>query len=74
MRPNLLSIYQEKFIFLYNYFFLFIIWFKLKLLFFKLKIKITKIFALRQKYKIGKKIRLQLVKIEKTFIWLVLQD
>lgn len=66
--------YQEKFIFLCNYFFSFIIWFKLKLAIFKLKIKITKIFAFKEKHKIGQKIKLKPDKIQKTFIWLILEN
>lgn len=45
--------YQEQYIFLHNYFFLYMVWFKLKLVFFKLKIGMTKIFALEKKHKIG---------------------
>lgn len=45
--------------------------FKLKLAFFKHKIEITNIFALGKEYKIGKKVKLKLDKIEKIFIWLV---
>ena len=59
------KIYQEKYIFLHDYFFLCMVWFKLKLAFSKLKIKITKIFALGEEQKIGEKVRLKLYKIGK---------
>lgn len=57
--------YQEPYVFLYSYFFSNMIWFKLKLILSKVKIGITKIFILREKYKIGKKNGIKPNKIEK---------
>ena len=59
--------YQEQYIFLRNHFFPRIVWSKLKLAFSKLKIEMTKIFALKEEHKIGKKIRLKSNKIGKIF-------
>lgn len=50
------------------------IWSWLKLILSKVKIKMTKIFVLGEKYKIGGKIILKLDKIKKIFTWLVLQN
>ena len=61
--------YQKQYIFLYDHFFPHIFWFRLKFILSKLKIEITKIFALRKKHEISKKIRLKLDRIEKIFIW-----
>lgn len=40
----------------------------------KLKISMTKIFALREEYEIGKRLRLKPDKIEKTITWPIPQD
>lgn len=61
--------YYTQYIFLYNHLFLCIILFKLKLVFCKFKIGISKIFILRKKYKIDKRIRLKPNKIEKILNW-----
>lgn len=61
------KIYQKKYIFLHDHFFLYIIWFKLNLEFSRLKIRITKIFALEKLYKIDRRIKLNLDNIGKIF-------
>ena len=43
----------------------------MKLILLKLKIEMTKIFELKEKYKIDGKIRLKLDKIEKILTWLI---
>ena len=50
------------------------IWAKLKLLLLKPKVGITKIFALREEYKIGERVRLKPNKIFSILNWPVSQD
>ena len=66
--------YQKQYIFLYDHFFLRMVWSKLKLVFPKLKIGMTKIFALREEHEIGGRIRLKSDKIEKILTWPISQD
>ena len=68
------NIYPEQYIFLYDHFFMPMVWSKLKLLWLKLKIGITKIFTLGEENKTGGKVRLKPDKIEKILNWPVCQD
>lgn len=50
------------------------VWFRLKLALLKLKIDMIKIFALGEKYEIGRRVRLKSDKIEKILIWPIPQN
>lgn len=66
--------YQEQFIFLCDYFFLYMVWSQLKLVLFKVKIRITHIFTLEKKHKIDIRVRLNPDKIQKILTQLLSQD
>lgn len=66
--------YEKQLIFLYDYFFPCMVWSRLKLMLSKLKIGMMKIFALREEYKIGIRVRLKLDKIKKILTWPISQD